>query len=73
MVKPMHDITKIFINAAQTRDERLHFLNISSDINETLQHVRALIIPHLPEIVDIFYNHLSKFSKLNAMLGGPSR
>ena len=69
----MQNIKKITTNAAQTRDERLLFLNISNDINETLQHVRSLIAPHLPGIVDIFYNHLGKFAKLNAMLGGPSR
>lgn len=69
----MHDIAKIASTAAQSRDERLQFLKISSDINETLQHIRELIAPHLPKIVDLFYDHLGKFPKLTPLLGGAGR
>ncbi len=69
----MHDIAKTVTLTARTRDERLRFLRISSNDGEDLHQVRTLVTPHLSKIVDIFYDHLGKFSDLSVMIGSADR
>ncbi len=72
----MTQIAKTVGSAVQTREERLRFLNISASDAEILGEIRALVLPNLPQIVEAFYAHLMKFSKLNEMVtrgGGTER
>ncbi|MFY8107295.1 MAG: protoglobin domain-containing protein [Elstera sp.] len=69
----MHDIAKTIAITAQTRDERLRFLRISSSDLAELQEIRPLLLPHLSSIIDAFYDHLGKFSVMSAMIGSPDR
>lgn len=72
----MDNLAQMISSTTQTRDERLRFLNISTTDAEILTEIRTFIIPELPKIVDIFYAHLAKFSKLSEMItrgGGTER
>lgn len=72
----MNNMAVMVSNAAATREERLRFLNISPADAEILIEIRNLVAPELPRIVDAFYGHLAKFSKLSEMVmrgGGTDR
>lgn len=72
----MNKMAQMVSNAAQTREERLRFLNISAADAEILTEIRGIVAPELPRIVDAFYGHLAKFSKLSEMIargGGTER
>jgi methyl-accepting chemotaxis protein len=65
----MRNIDKITAIATQTRQERLRFLKISNKDLADLQEVRDLLLPHLPNILNKFYDHLRNFPEISAVLG----
>lgn len=57
----------------QSHEERLRFIGIDEDVRTALIAVRPIIERELPAILDRFYEHISGWPQLRAMLGDETR